>query len=246
MPRGIGVTRQDDPSDEKSGVKPKLLRGRAGRKTGVLIAAAIVLMAAVTMMTTAAAWAAPSVSSRALSLPLDGFVFPREALQLPQRASSLARDLAEDLVSQSASRLPSLPVSVAAAEESGPAARDEDRKAERVQAAGVSGTSPLTRFWTSVRGIPIVSKAISVGGWIRSFLRFLWTIPQSLSKGDSDATIDALGDLLERTSPPAEAGGPAQGGGSASEAPGGRDPAPAAIDRRASQPAEDSLDTTGS
>jgi len=240
------VTRQDDPSDETSGVKPELLRGRAGRKTGVLIATVSILMAAITMMTTAAAWAGPRVSVRALSLPLDGFVFPRETLQLPQRASSLARDLAEDLVSQSASRLPSFPVSVAAAEESGAAARDEDRKEERAQAASVSGTSPLTRFWTSVRSIPIVSKAVSVGGWIRSFLRFLWTIPQSLSKGDSDATIDALGDLLERTSPSAEAGSPAQGEGSASEAPGGLDPAPAAIDRQASEPAEGSIETTGS
>jgi hypothetical protein len=50
-----------------------------------------------------------------------------------------------------------------------------------------------------------VGRRISqITGWIVSFFRFLWTIPKALLDGDSRSMIEALGDFLSRTSPPAQ------------------------------------------
>jgi hypothetical protein len=59
---------------------------------------------------------------------------------------------------------------------------------------------PAKRTWERLRETPLVRRILDIGGWIASFLRFVWTIPKALLKGDSQAMIEALGDLLARTS----------------------------------------------
>ena len=59
---------------------------------------------------------------------------------------------------------------------------------------------PAKRTWERLRETPLVRRVLDIGGWIASFLRFAWTIPKALLKGDSQGMIEALGDLLARTS----------------------------------------------
>lgn len=59
----------------------------------------------------------------------------------------------------------------------------------------------LARLWAGLAESAVGSRVLGIGGWIVSFFRFLWTIPKALIQGDSRSMIDALGDLLSRTSP---------------------------------------------
>ncbi len=86
---------------------------------------------------------------------------------------------------------------------------------------GTSG--PLKHLWSGIANSPLGQRIGRIVSWIASFFRFLWTIPKALLQGDSSPMIDALGDLLSRTSSPAEAQGPQPAGRSGAPQP---DPRP--------------------
>lgn len=113
------------------------------------------------------------------------------------------------------------PASVTAAATDGGAR--ETRIAHAVDGGGDSG--PLKRFWSGLANSALGQRIGRIFNWIASFFRFLWTIPKALLQGDSSPMIDALGDLLSRTSSPAEGRDPQSGGRSAAPPP---DPRPAA------------------
>lgn len=60
-------------------------------------------------------------------------------------------------------------------------------------------------LWNDLMDTPLGHRVREITGWIGSFFRFLWTIPQALIKGDSQSMIEALGELLSRATPPGEA-----------------------------------------
>jgi hypothetical protein len=97
--------------------------------------------------------------------------------------------------------------SAAAASDGGP--RDT-RSAHADDGGGDSG--PLKRFWSGIANSALGQRIGRIVSWIASFFRFLWTIPKALLQGDSSPMIDALGDLLSRTSSPAEARTPQPAG----------------------------------
>jgi hypothetical protein len=99
----------------------------------------------------------------------------------------------------------------------------ETRSAHADQSGGDSG--PLKRFWSGVANSALGQRVGRIVSWIASFFRFLWTIPKALLQGDSSPMIDALGDLLSRTSSPSEARTPQPAGQSRTPL---TDPQPAA------------------
>ncbi|MFH1145200.1 MAG: hypothetical protein V1774_11705, partial [Candidatus Eisenbacteria bacterium] len=64
---------------------------------------------------------------------------------------------------------------------------------------GKAGTAK--RGWERLLDMPLVRRVVSIGKWIASLLRFLWSIPKAVLQGDSHQMIEALGDLLARTTP---------------------------------------------
>ena len=47
---------------------------------------------------------------------------------------------------------------------------------------------------------PLTQRVRSVGAWLGCVGRFLWSIPKAIFKGDSRGMLDALGELLSRSS----------------------------------------------
>ncbi len=74
--------------------------------------------------------------------------------------------------------------------------------------------------WSRFINRPIIRQARSVVAWVGSLMRFLWSIPQALFRGDSRGMIDALGDLLSKSSPERRSGSGGSSGGSRSAADG--------------------------
>lgn len=60
---------------------------------------------------------------------------------------------------------------------------------------------PARRLWDRLRATPLARRVISVARWVACLMRFLWTIPKALLQGDSQAMIEALGELLARSTP---------------------------------------------
>jgi hypothetical protein len=93
------------------------------------------------------------------------------------------------------------------------AAADGGLRESRATHADDGGNpGPLKRFWSGLANSALGQRIGRIVGWIASFFRFLWTIPKALLQGDSSPMIDALGDLLSRTSTPAEARNPPPAG----------------------------------
>lgn len=90
---------------------------------------------------------------------------------------------------------------------------------------GGGDPGPIKRFWSGIADSAIGQRIGRIVSWIASFFRFLWTIPKALLQGDSSPMIDALGDLLSRTSSPAEGRDPQPAGRSGTPLP---DPRPTA------------------
>jgi hypothetical protein len=55
--------------------------------------------------------------------------------------------------------------------------------------------------WARFVNRPLIRQVRGVVAWIGSLLRFLWSIPKAIFQGDSRGMIDALGDLLSKSSP---------------------------------------------
>jgi len=63
----------------------------------------------------------------------------------------------------------------------------------------------LARFWWRVRRTALARRVSDVGSWVVGAARVLWAIPKAVVKGDSRGLIEAIGDLLSRASPEADA-----------------------------------------
>jgi hypothetical protein len=58
----------------------------------------------------------------------------------------------------------------------------------------------LTKFWNSVRETAIAQRVGTVCSWVGDGLKLIWAVPKAVVKGDSRSLIEAIGDLLSRTS----------------------------------------------
>lgn len=66
---------------------------------------------------------------------------------------------------------------------------------------GAGSPGGLKGLWIRLADSALGRRVGDVVGWVSSFFRFLWAIPKALLQGDSRSMIEALGDLLSRTSP---------------------------------------------
>lgn len=60
--------------------------------------------------------------------------------------------------------------------------------------------SGFSKFWKSVSDTAIAQRVGTVCSWMGDGLKLLWAVPKAVVKGDSSSLIEAIGDLLSRTS----------------------------------------------